>query len=92
MTAATLTSKGQITIPSDVRRTMNVDTGDRIEFVEVRPGCFEIVVATQPVQALKGMFGKPTRRVSIDDMNQAIAALVSGAASGSRPATKRGKR
>jgi antitoxin PrlF len=92
MTAATLTSKGQITIPSDVRRTMNVDTGDRIEFVEVRPGCFEIVVATQPVQALKGMFGKPTRRVSIDEMNQAIAAQGSGVGSVTPPATKRSKR
>jgi antitoxin PrlF len=93
MTAATLTSKGQITIPSVVRRAMNVETGDRIEFVEVQPGRFEIMVATQPVQALKGMFGKPTRRVSIDDMNQAIAAQgAAAAATPKRSAAKRGKR
>jgi antitoxin PrlF len=94
MTAATLTSKGQITIPTVVRRAMNVDTGDRIEFVEVQPGRFEIMVATQPVQALKGMFGKPTRRVSIDDMNQAISAqgaTASGVAKKRATAT-RGKR
>lgn len=94
MTAATLTSKGQITIPTLVRRAMNVDTGDRIEFVEVQPGRFEIMVATQPVQALKGMFGKPTRPVSIEEMNQAIATQGASAAgvAPKRSATKGGKR
>jgi antitoxin PrlF len=38
MTTATLTSKGQITIPAEVREALGVDTGDRVEFVEVAPG------------------------------------------------------
>ena len=38
MSTATLTSKGQITIPADVRRLLNVQTGDRVEFVQVEPG------------------------------------------------------
>ena len=29
MTTATLTSKGQITIPSDVRRRLGLESGDR---------------------------------------------------------------
>ena len=74
MTTATLTSKGQITIPAQVRQALKVETGDRVEFVEVGPGRFELIAATQPVTTLKGMFGKAVRRVSIDDMNQAIAA------------------
>ena len=47
MTTATVTSKGQITIPADVRRTLGVQTGDRVEFVEVQPGRFELVAATR---------------------------------------------
>lgn len=74
MTAATISSKGQITIPVDVRHALNVDAGDRVEFVEVEPGRFEIVAATQSITALKGMFGKPAKTVSIEDMNRAIAA------------------
>jgi len=74
MTTATLTSKGQITIPAQVRQALKVETGDRVEFVEVGPGRFELIAATQPVTMLKGMFGKAVRPVSIDDMNQAIAA------------------
>ena len=73
MAAATLTSKGQITIPAAVRTALGVDTGDRIEFVEVMPGHFEIVAATQPVTALKGLIQKPAKPVSIENMNASIA-------------------
>lgn len=73
MTAATLTSKGQITIPAEVRQALGVDTGDRVEFVEVEPGRFELVPVTRSVTALKGMFGKPRRTVSIEEMNAVIA-------------------
>lgn len=73
MTTATLTSKGQITIPADVRRALGVQTGDRVEFVEVQPGRFELVAATRSVRELKGLFGKPARPLSIDDMNRVIA-------------------
>lgn len=73
MTTATLTSKGQITIPADVRHDLKVDAGDRVEFIQIAPGRYEFVAATQNVTELKGMFGKPTKAVSIDDMNKAIA-------------------
>ena len=73
MTTATLTSKGQITIPADVRRALNVQAGDRVEFVQVEPGRFELVAATRSVRELKGLFGKATRTLSIADMNRAIA-------------------
>ena len=73
MATATLTSKGQITIPAEVREALRVDAGDRVEFVQIAPGRYEFIAATQPVTALKGMFGKPRKSVSIDDMNAAIA-------------------
>ena len=73
MTTATLTSKGQITIPADVRRLLNVQTGDRVEFVQIEPGRFELVAATRSVRELKGLFGSAARTVSIDEMNRAIA-------------------
>lgn len=74
MTTATITSKGQITIPADVRRALGVDAGDRVEFVEVEPGRFLFIAANRSVTELKGLFGKPARAVSIDEMNAAIAA------------------
>ncbi|MEO8132898.1 MAG: AbrB/MazE/SpoVT family DNA-binding domain-containing protein [Betaproteobacteria bacterium] len=73
MAAATVTSKGQITIPAEVRQALQVGTGDRVEFVEIGPGRYEFIAATSSVTALKGMFGKPKKAVSIDEMNAAIA-------------------
>ena len=73
MSTATITSKGQITIPASVRQALKVETGDRVEFIEVEPGRFEFFAATRSVRDLKGMFGKPARPVSIDEMNRAIA-------------------
>ena len=74
MTAATVTSKGQITIPAEVRQALQVEPGDRVEFVEVEPGRFEVVAATGSVRQLKGLFAKATKSVSIEDMNKAIGA------------------
>lgn len=73
MPTATLTSKGQITIPVEVRKDLKVDTGDRVEFVQIAPGRYEFVAATSEVTALKGMFGPVKKSVSIESMNAAIA-------------------
>lgn len=75
MATATLTSKGQITIPVQVRSALGLETGDRVEFVEMEEGRFSIIAASKTVQDLKGLIRKPAEAVSIDDMNRAIAAL-----------------
>jgi antitoxin PrlF len=74
MNIATISSKGQITIPSAVRVTLGLDAGDRIEFVEVAPGRFEFFPVTRDIRELKGMFGKAKKTVSIDEMNAVIRA------------------
>ena len=73
MSTATVSSKGQFTIPANVGLALQVVAGDRVEFVEVDPGRFEFFAATRSVRDLKGMFGKPRKSVSIDDMNKSIA-------------------
>ena len=73
MATATLTSKGQITIPAEVRNDLKVDAGDRVEFVLISPGRYEFVAATSEVTELKGMFGSVPKTVSIEAMNAAIA-------------------
>lgn len=78
MPTSTVTSKGRITIPAAVRKAMQVRTGDRIEFVEIEWGRYEIVAATRSVKALKGMFGKPREGVTVEQMKAAIAAAAAG--------------
>lgn len=74
MSMATITSKGQVTIPAMVRAALGVGSGDRLEFVEVDPGRFELIAATHSVKELKGLVRKPASPVTIAAMNQAIAA------------------
>jgi len=84
MTTATLTHKGRITIPADVRRILNLQTGDRVDFVQIEPGRFELVAATRSIRELKGLFGEPNRTVSIEEINEATAHCGVGAHMGRR--------
>jgi len=72
MSTATITSKGQITIPLTVRQRLGIDAGDRIEFVETASGEFTIKPVTCDVHLLKGLLKKPSRPVSIEKMRLAI--------------------
>lgn len=74
MTTATLTSKGQITLPKSVRERLGVEAGDRIEFIESDQG-FLVVPATRDISALKGLVPKPGKPVSLQAMNRAIARM-----------------
>jgi antitoxin PrlF len=74
MATATVTSKGQITIPAKVRSALGLDAGDRVEFVELEKGQFAMIAATRSVQELSGLFRHKVRKpVSIEEMNAAIA-------------------
>ena len=79
MTTALLTTKGQITTPAKVRASLGLVNGSRVEFVESVNGQFLIMAATKPVQALKGLLRKPNNLITIDVMNQTIAAAGAGA-------------
>jgi antitoxin PrlF len=73
MSTAVVTSKGQITIPKAVRDALGVDTGDRVEFIEVEKGVYTLVAATRDVRELKGLIPKPAKPVSVEDMKRAVA-------------------
>ncbi|MEX3764885.1 AbrB/MazE/SpoVT family DNA-binding domain-containing protein [Paraburkholderia phenoliruptrix] len=73
MAAATITSKGQITIPVDVRNRLGLQSGDRIEFCfNGATGRYEVYPVTRSLASLKGIVKKPTKPVSIEDMNLAV--------------------
>jgi AbrB family looped-hinge helix DNA binding protein len=74
MSAATLTSKGQITLPKSVRDRLRLAAGDRVEFVETDAG-FVLRTATRDIRELKGILPRPKHPVSIEAMNAAIAKM-----------------
>lgn len=74
MAIATVTSKGQVTIPAPVRTELGLHAGSRLTFVRTGPGIYEIRSQRVAVRDLKGAVPAPARPVSIDEMDAAIAA------------------
>ena len=72
MSSAVLTSKGQTTVPKDVREHLGLRTGDRIEFVLSEDKTVLLRPATRAVTDLKGFLPKPSKPVSVEAMNAAI--------------------
>lgn len=70
---ATLTSKGQITLPKALRTHLNLIPGDRVEFVMDDDGQIRLVPKTTSVRRLKGMLPRPDEPVSLERMEEAIA-------------------
>jgi len=71
---ATLTTKGQITIPREVREHLGVDVGDRLSFIVQDDGTVVVRPLTRHVRELGGLLLRPGRRtVSLAEMNQGIA-------------------
>jgi len=75
MATATVTTKGQITIPLAIRHALNLDVGSKVEFVETAVGEYKIVPLNQSVQVLKGVLKKRSAPVTVDEMNEAIAQM-----------------
>ncbi len=67
---ATLSSKGQATIPKAVRERLHLKPGDRFKFFFHPDGV--MILPKIPTSRLKGMIPKPARPVSLEDIDVAI--------------------
>lgn len=67
-----VTHKGQITIPAELRKEMNISEGDRVEFKKVGN---QIMITHLKKNSLMGLFGllpRPKRALTIEEINDAI--------------------
>ena len=73
MALATLTTKGQITIPKEIRESLNLHTGDKINFLLQDDGIAIIKPVANKVDDIFCKLHKPNRKTkSIEAMNDAI--------------------
>ena len=73
MSSATVTSKGQVTIPVDVRAKLGLRPGSRLAIVPTDTGGYEIHPQAASIQDLKGAVPPPSEVVTLEDMDEAIA-------------------
>ena len=75
MATATLTSKGQTTIPKDVRERLGLEAGDLLHFTVLPDGAVIMRAKKRGTDAIAGMLYAPGRTaLSVEAMDAAIAA------------------
>ena len=70
---ASMTSKGQITVPAEARKRLGLHAGSKVDFVINEKDHLELIPVADSVRALKGSVPKPSRPLSLEDMGDAIA-------------------
>lgn len=72
MIESAVTSRGQTTLPKPVRKALGVQPGDRVRYVilddEVR------IIPVRPVRRLYGAFRHAGPPVTVEEMEEAVAA------------------
>jgi antitoxin PrlF len=76
MDIATVTSKGQITVPVRMREKLGLRPGSKLVFEEQPNGNFVVRKKKGDIRDLKGIVPKPGRPLSVEEMDDAIAAAV----------------
>jgi antitoxin PrlF len=71
MSESTVTSKGQVTIPAEIRKALSLSAGERVVFTQLDDGTTVMRAKTRAVLELKGLLkaAAKKRKVSVDDMN-----------------------
>lgn len=72
MPTAAMTSKGQLTVPAEVRAELRLKTGDRVSFEKGEDGLYRIRSAKGDIMRLAGILAYDGPPVSVDDMNVAV--------------------
>lgn len=68
---STITSKGQVTIPSSIREKLHLGAGSKVEYI-MHDNCIIMVPINSTATKLKGILPKPIKSLSIEEMNNAI--------------------
>ena len=79
MQSATVTSKGQITIPKPIRDALALRQGDRVAFRVREDGVVEMAPRSVDLLSLFGAIEPEVQGVSVEDMREAIESAGSGA-------------
>jgi antitoxin PrlF len=72
MEIATLTSKGQVTIPADIREHMHVKQGDKLMFIPLENGNVTIVPKNVRIADLAGILKYNGPPVTLEDIQRGI--------------------
>jgi antitoxin PrlF len=70
---ATVTTKGQVTLPAEARKRLRLGPGSKLEFIVIDDERLEAIPVVETLVSLKGMVPRPKRTLSLAEMDRAIA-------------------
>ncbi|MCK6531831.1 MAG: AbrB/MazE/SpoVT family DNA-binding domain-containing protein [Polyangiaceae bacterium] len=76
MPSATVTSKGQVTLPKRIRVLLQLEEGDRVAFRERPDGTVVLEPETLDFMSMEGRIRPRVRGVSLDEMDAAVRRAV----------------
>ena len=71
-----MTSKGQITLPKEIRLKLGLKQGDRVRFIVEDDGRVRLLPAKRDVSELMGILPRPKRKLSLEEMDEAVQIAV----------------
>ena len=69
---ATITSKGQITLPISVRKALKIKTGDKLDFIVTENGEIVGKPISSSLSSLAKILPPAKKKLSLDEMDAAI--------------------
>lgn len=82
---ATVTDKGQVTVPKEVRDRTGIAPGSRLDFEVMEDGSLRVRVLARNADALFGLLQRPGgKRLDIEAMDAGIAAATAARAKRTR--------
>jgi antitoxin PrlF len=72
MPTSTVTSKGQITLPKEIRDRLGLKTGDRVAFRERPDGTFVLEAPIVDLRQLRGSIRARVRGVTVATMKEKV--------------------
>jgi antitoxin PrlF len=74
MPTSAVTSKGQITIPKEIRDQLGLKPGDRVVFEKDRAGRISLKAISTDIRSLRGIIkSKRKTPLTVEEMNAVIA-------------------
>ncbi|WP_445636990.1 AbrB family transcriptional regulator [Nostoc sp. DSM 114161] len=73
MATVTITTKGKVIIPKEIRDYLNLDIGSKVDFVIDENGTVKLIPLNVPVQTLSGILYRPAMKsATLEEMEVAI--------------------
>jgi AbrB family looped-hinge helix DNA binding protein len=74
MPSSTITSKGQVTVPKEIREYLRLKPGDRIDFVKEDSGRISLQAINTDFLSMRGILkSKRKEPLSVEEINEVIA-------------------